>query len=748
MLLAVMIVTTLPVTTAKAKSQVDLSIDLPLGGIMKYSQWTQIVVTVDNHGEAFDGQIEVGEKESSIHGMAVLSKPFKIGSNETKQVALTIPGESLQQMSPAILRVKSEGKVVGKKALPFFRFTDSNVIAVVDSSSNTFHFLTGASIDESQRQRYAVERLKPEMLPDESWLYKNVDVLAIGNLPPDSISDSQVAAVREWVKRGGVLILFAGEKGSGLIPSFVTDLNLGRLEGAPSIQNNLDEIRALSGKTLLPSDTLPVFDRGKPLFISKKSGEGLLLFTNYDIGAEPFASWQYNRDLWRSIFTKYNVLERIETSNSQYAVDSSMLRLSQFIPDVRTPRVGMIIVIWSIYLIIVAPGLYWALKKLDRREWAWGIIPVSALVLTLGVYLVGRPSIVQADTAYHVNKVSIKDDTLSEVQTASSFLTVSGGSFAIQSLSSFQTVPIGAHHSGGFAASGFIDTNKTREPEIRYDHVPYLSIRQATAMGVKTDIGSFLSKLSIEQNRLQGTVQNNTAYPMDELYIQLGHQRIPLGAVKQGETKQVDTLLENNFLSKIEVPSAKARKQRTEEEQTRELKESITYAPGLGIHLVGINHSPIPVIELEKPHRAHYWNTFVEKIKLLPSSSGRIIYPYGTLPIDETKDVGDVTYRDGLWILEKGSITFTLAVNRAPFQPSKVEIPLDQSVYRPFKKEIYRVKSGKWEQIDNEKPLSLEKNLKEYLTTDGKLMIRFSNDDNAPLSMPEPFFQVEGVEQR
>ncbi|MET3288700.1 UNVERIFIED_CONTAM: hypothetical protein ABID98_001270 [Brevibacillus sp. OAP136] len=743
MLVALIIITVLPISTAKAENQVELSVDLALGGIVKYSQWTQIIVTMTNHGEAFAGQIELGEKEGARHGTAVLSQSMQIGAGETKQLAFTVPGESLQQMNPGFLRVKKEGKEVGKKELPQVRYADGNVVAVLDGGSNTFHFLAGSNIEENQR-RYAVERLKPELLPDESWLYKNIDVLAVGNLPNATLSANQIVVLKEWVKRGGVLILYAGENGSGVLPAFASELGVGT--GAPAKQTQLDEIRALSGKSALSVDSLPVYDPRKPLFISRESGAGLLLFANYDIGAEPFASWQYNRDLWRAIFSKYKVVERFDRSNSQFAVDSTLLRLSQNIPDVKTPWVGTIIMIWSIYLIVLAPCLYWGLKKLDRREWAWGIIPISAVLLTVGVYVVGRPFIVSADTAFHVNTINIADDELAEVQTASSFLAVSGGTFEVRSLPSFQTVPVSNHRNGGMAASGSMEADHSNNKVLRYDNVPYLSIRQATAMGVKTGIGSFASKLTIEQNRIKGTVTNHTTYLMDELYIELGRQRIDLGAAKPGETKQVDALLSNNYLSKQDFSAERDQRKRTDEERINELKDAIANSGQIGIRLIGINQAAIPVMEMEKPHHAHYWNVFQEKVTLLPASSGRIIYPYGTLPIDDTKVTGNVNYRDGLWVLEKGSVTFTLAVNRAPFTPKKVEIPFDQSVYHPFKKEIYRAKAGKWEELNKEKPLSLEQQLSDYLTIEGKLLIRFSNDTNSPLSMPEPFFQVEGVE--
>ncbi|MGE5703130.1 MAG: hypothetical protein ACM32O_11415 [Clostridia bacterium] len=746
LLLAVSFSMVIPVAYGSADGQVEMSLDFPLGGIIKYNQWTQVNVTLDNRGETISGHLELAEEEAPSQTKASIRQPFQLQAGETKQISFPIPSETLQQLSPAMMRVVSDGKILVEKKLLRPNFRDSSVIAIIDDNPNAFHFLTSITMDEMQRQRYSIERLKPELVPTESWLLKNVDILAIGNIDSHPFNEYQIEAIKEWVVRGGVLLLYAGEKGSGLLPAFSEQLNLDLTK--PAIRTDLGEFLALTRKQTLPADRVKVYDEQKPMFFSKPTGAGILLYANYDIDAEPFASWQYNRDMWQRVFSEHKVLDRLERAYEQFAVDGAALQLSQRMPGVRIPQASWIMLIWAIYILVIAPLLYLVLKRMDRREWTWAIIPAAAILLTLGVYLIGRPFVVKEDSAYSVNLIKILDEKMAEVQSSASFLTVSGGSYEIEAEAGFNAVPIRSHPHGGFVANGEWRREKDDKQWLRFENVPYLSVRQATALGMKDGMGSFENRLSVDQDRISGVVKNQTAYPMDELILQIGKQRISLGVLGPGEQKQVNAKLDRHFLSQSSVRTVKDREKLTEEEKAELMRKAMQFNSSYTVRLVGISSTPLPILQLKQAKDVRYWNVFTQDVKLAPSSTGKIMYPYGTLAADTVKDVGNVYYRDDMWEIENGSLTFSLAVNRAPIHVTKVEIPLDQSVYRPFTKEIFHAKSARWQPIEGDKPLILEQGLDEYLTGEGKLLIRFSNPENTALSMPEPYFQVEGEDDK
>ncbi|TGV23654.1 hypothetical protein EN829_044970, partial [Mesorhizobium sp. M00.F.Ca.ET.186.01.1.1] len=119
---------------------------------------------------------------------------------------------------------------------------------------------------------------------------------------------------------------------------------------------------------------------------------------------------------------------------------------------------------------------------------------------------------------------------------------------------------------------------------------------------------------------------------------------------------------------------------------------------------------------------------------------------YGLLNVELLETTGDYDSINGyLWQLGKGSITFELRTDMTNLDLKRLLVPLDHSSYRPFRVEYFQQKSGKWRLVDRGTKLVLDRELQDALTVNHTLLLRFSNDGPSRLSLPVPFFQVEGV---
>jgi hypothetical protein len=732
---------------ASAEHQLDISFSTSLGGLMKYDQWTRLSVTLLNDSEPISGTLELGTDEmEQQHYQSSYRQPFSLQKGEMKEYHFDIPVEILMRGS-ATIRVLREGKVLQTEKLLPIRPRDERIVGVLDSNQNAFHFLAMGSEQRSgfRSVPFIVQQLDPENLPEESWILKNLDILAIGNVEAEKISERQLAAMKEWIHRGGIVIISAGPQSGEILRRFQDILPIA--PGESGNRTNLRELSKYTGETRIPFASIQVYNQNLPLFLSKQTGAGVLLVANYDVTAEPLASWQYNRQLWENVLVKHRVLESIEKRNDRLAVDFGLLRYSNFIPDVSTPSVIWIIVIWLAYVMVIAPLLSFILKRAERREWAWGIIPVSALVLSAGVYLIGRPLVVKEDTSFIVSSVRILDDQLAEVKTGASFLTVSGGDFAVKTAKGFLSLPLDSKRNdlavdGRVAADG---TDGTKE--ISFENVPYLTVRQAFASGLRDDIGSFSAALTVRGDRLQGRVKNNTSFDLQELRIDLGMQRIPLGSLKKGEEKRIDAKIGKYYLPDQSIQSLQ--QPFTKEQQISLMKQEIMqgYFPGQ-IHLVGTCTDDLRILAAQREIKRHAWNVLHQTVQLAPGDNGKIVYPYGLLStnVESTEGIFDAK-SPGLYEIAKGSVTFGLQVAQPNVKAERVQIPLEQSPYRPFRKEIFHAKSGQWKELGREQGVDLQAELHEYVNRDGKILIRFSNPTEQRLSLPEPFFQMEGEEE-
>ncbi|XOS92928.1 hypothetical protein ACLMAB_04130 [Brevibacillus laterosporus] len=134
-----------------------------------------------------------------------------------------------------------------------------------------------------------------------------------------------------------------------------------------------------------------------------------MFFANYDVNAQPLASWDFNRQLWSKLVSQYELNSQVRfpylNRNPNY------YNLANHIPGIHVPSASVLFFIWIGYVLLIGPILYVLLKRRDRRDWAWGIIPVSALVVSVGALSFGKNLIAPSDKLYTVNQIiSIKPD--------------------------------------------------------------------------------------------------------------------------------------------------------------------------------------------------------------------------------------------------------------------------------------------------------------------------------------------------
>jgi len=741
---ALLIVGSVP-QMAAAEEHVDISVEIPLEGVYKYTQWVRLEVGVYNHlPEPFAGTLLYGPDNMDYRDQSLYRQPLSLPPGESKTYHIDVPTEILMNGRSAVRVMQGDELVAAESLLPLNPKGDP-VFGVVNQSQSAFHFM-GMGSDPSTigTLPFTVQHVNPDALPEESWILKNLDVLAIGNLSHNDMTDAQLAAIAEWIKRGGVLVLTAGPGDDQLMERFQQLIRVPA--GKSGVRTDLTELSQLAGVRTLPFDQLPVYHQEYPLFTVEKRGIGTVIFANFDVTEEPIASWQHNHQLWQKVFRQYKVMDSVRAKEERPAMDLSLTQLSRFMPDIHMPSLGWIIGIWVIYVLVVAPGLYWMLKRKDRREWAWGMIPAAALLLSIGVFLIGRPLVVKEDTSFSVSTVRILDKSLAEVQTSASFLTVSGGNYQVEAEKGFLAIPRIESRNGMYSEGGVLSDREDIGKLITFENVPYLTIKQALAAGVLRDLGAFDAKLTVRNGRFAGTVRNETTFDYKEVYVDLGMQRFALGEMKQGEEKQVNVPIEQYFASPHALNGDSQFDKQTREQYIAELKENLTNPTAVTTRITAIHEEALPTLRMNHGGRHHFWNMITQQVELTPAADGSIIYPYGTLPVHVVNQDGNLDSRyPNIWDLSKGSVTFGLQMDSS-LRINRLEVPLEQSPYRPFKKEVFHAQSGQWRELKRDEHLTITQ-VAEYVNRDGMILIRFTNETEQRLSLPQPFFQVEGEEK-
>ncbi|XOS92930.1 hypothetical protein ACLMAB_04140 [Brevibacillus laterosporus] len=168
-----------------------------------------------------------------------------------------------------------------------------------------------------------------------------------------------------------------------------------------------------------------------------------------------------------------------------------------------------------------------------------------------------------------------------------------------------------------------------------------------------------------------------------------------------------------------------------------------------GMNLVGVSNSPYQVFTASEQGFVQDYLTFVQQpILLKDAQTNRITYPYGTLGVQILSTEGNVSREDHDEVtMYNGKVTYGLQV------PSNVELtnvmaPLDNFAYQYVKKAVYHAASREWKVLDSNSALQLKDNPKEYVNTEGFILIRFIYEGDSPVSIPQPVFQLEGKEKQ
>lgn len=721
--------------SAQAENNMNIEVNLPMGGISKYESWMRLEVKITSEENDVAGYVELSRRQLPKNlRQGNMRQPVKLEKGKSTTLFFDLPMQML--VHDWYVHVTQNGQVLKSEKLRIPFPKDGQTIGVVDEGGNTFHFLAVNTSQSKMNQPISVHNLTPDMLPDKSWLYDSLDVLAISGKQGALIDDAQLAAIKEWIKLGGVVILSAGPDQDALVQRFrdILPIQTGQKGSVPLAEALRDYA---GGKPALPGE-LGVYNRNLPLYVAKQSGKGLFLFVNYDVTAEPLASWQYNPLLWQNVMAEQGVTTVLENKRHYDPLSHSFLELSKKIPDVQTPPPVWMVVMWGSYVLLVAPLAYLALKKVGRREWAWGIIPGAAILMAVGIFAIGKPLVVKTNASYSISEISILDEKLAMTRTASTFLAVDKDGYDVSVEPSIVAVPLSQGRSD-YEPEGLTDGSHL----LSYRNLPYLTPRQALGFGVLHHIGAFDVDVRVEENRLVGKVKNNTVYSYEQAFIEVGLQRISLGALKKGEEKQIDSVLELLFMPRnLEQHSPDS-----PEERRKQLQEDVIgYAQGGQVRLIGITTEPVPLMKMQEPHQAHFWNVVNQNVQLQPQADGKVILPYGLLNAVLSEASGDYETNTGyLWQLGKGSITFELETDATNLELKRLLVPLDHSSFRPFHIEYFHQKSGKWRTVDRGTKLVLAQELHDALTANRTLLLRFTNSTATRLTLPTPFFQVEGV---
>ncbi|UAC49375.1 hypothetical protein K6959_05875 [Bacillus aquiflavi] len=552
-----------PTNLASAEnSLIKILVEEGYDGKIKNNKGFPIKITVENDGPDFSGDLVVDYfTDHQTGGAHVVRIEAPKGSKKTYTISL--PGLSenytyLKQNEAGIhlykggWRTGEEIKFNGKdKLAPQFINTPALTKGILSEDPDRLRELFGEETFQ----------LNKETLPKESLGLEFFDFLIIDRYPVSQLSEKQQQAIVNWVKNGGNLIVGTSpnmNKTLGHLSKFIpmemeteqTLHDLSFLKTEQSEQIDFQQLTVTTGAVDNEAIVLKTAD-SMPVIIQKKIGKGSVVQTTFSLSNEQLSTWKGYESWFKTMVEE---IDQKQIKNHPQSPDRYFDPLYKIFAAVNEYfssqfKISFLVIFLIVYLLIVGPGSYYVLRRFDKREHAWWLIPAFSLVASAALFGIGAKDRLSKPQISQLGVYSVKDNGLNGYM-AVSFFSNKGGEYQLANAKDeFISIPkLLDRPFEDQKQFSMLEETGTERMTI-FPNVEYWSTRTVYGKAQKQDVGHFEVDLTIEEGALVGTIKNNLPFDFENIYALVGKEKYELGNVIQGGTLHVRERLNQKILS-------------------------------------------------------------------------------------------------------------------------------------------------------------------------------------------------------
>lgn len=417
-----------PTAAPVVNNDFDIEVVMGYGGLVVLNRWIPTTVTVANNGDDFDGLLGV----NVFHTLTEYDRyeiPFTVAGGATKSVQL--PFKPMTRQDMYAYELTRDGEIIAEKRVAPTRLVSPEAVTVgmlSDDADALGYFAQRANNTDTLRgEVWTPIALTTDSFPDTSELMKSFTMLVVDGIDARTLSETQQAVLTSWLLDGGIVFVSGGAKASMGYPFFTkwTELEPSTPFETEDITPALIRYAQIKGKETGEATWINALDEagaiiqdeaGQNLLYMHQSGRGTIFTAAFDLGAKELSTWASASSFWPRVLRQavpvayQGMMDQVDQIrwggndyyNAKYLIDSLKL-------DNNDSAVPLIILL-VVYIAIVGFGGYWVLKKLDRRDWLWGVIPVSAVAFMLMILLLSRGSSMNEPATLTASRILLEGD--------------------------------------------------------------------------------------------------------------------------------------------------------------------------------------------------------------------------------------------------------------------------------------------------------------------------------------------------
>lgn len=289
-------------------AQVTMEVHLGFQGTVRLEKWNLVTVHLLNTGAPLTGTLGVrvwrgSDFRRDLH-VATFTQTATLPHRSRKRFTFTVPFTSISH--PIDVFLQQDNTILAQQQLNLREALNAEHVILGVTHDLGLDFLA-TTFERHTRVVY----LPPPELPQRWSGYDSVTAVVVKGVSLQSLTDRQATALRQWLARGGTLVVAGDSQYALLREPFLRTLlpvevfGVQQLEGLPTLAEHygvpLSVVPLLAVQARLQRGRVVVGTAAAPLLAERPFGKGRVVFLAVDYAAQPLLGWSGNKALWRDM---------------------------------------------------------------------------------------------------------------------------------------------------------------------------------------------------------------------------------------------------------------------------------------------------------------------------------------------------------------------------------------------------------------------------------------------------------------
>lgn len=542
----------------------DIQVSIHIGlsdNMMQSGRYSPVLLTLENKGRDFTGSFclykDLEDEDISSKKM-VVKKELQIAAGETKQYTMLIKINGVYQSGLQTALCNSKGKALGHKLIPEATravvLPDLPCIGLIAEDPVTLSYL------RSEDKLGAIEYIQDWMLTDDFRSLDSFDIIVINDFDTSQFSEKQIAAMEEWVEKGGTLVFGTGTQPEKTLKAFSSSLFQGTIGDVKQITMKDGKKLDISTLKLEQAETLFSQD-GENLVSRVNYGDGCAIVASFDLN---LADESFGKQFRTLIYKNYSASRREELQkgarmeDDQYDMDYDYYSIVRGLSATEInglPNIFLYAALLLFYALLIGPILYSVLRKRGKREKLWKLIPALAVIFSVLIYLIGTSTRVKRPYINYLAQIDLSNPETSSIESYFNLTTPNNDAFTLE-------LP-GKTDISSYDPDLYMHSTEDKSTEYQYgiEYLPDKTKLHMDHMGAfdnalfqekqkdTTEGRIVFSDLKLDGNGSDGVVTNNTNYDLEDCMIVYGASVVVLDDLKKGESVSLKNRPKKSWLT-------------------------------------------------------------------------------------------------------------------------------------------------------------------------------------------------------